>query len=186
MNKSTHLRPDNMLGHEGELILRERLPSSYIWNERNLPHMLRQTIPSPFAQFIESQIFFFIATASQEGHCDASFRGREYGVDGKAQLVAKVLDHTTLVFPDFSGNGLYQSLGNILVNPHIGMIFIDFSVQRRVRVNGIAEIVQVDDISRQYWPDAQAVVRVHVEQVYGNCNARIPRMQYVEGSDARF
>ena len=90
------------------------------------------------------------------------------------------------MLPDFSGNVLYNSPGNIRANPHIGMLFMDFDRQRRARVNGLARIDLPDAVSQRIWPMAQAVIRVEVEQAYGNCAARIPRLRMVEGSDAGF
>ena len=90
------------------------------------------------------------------------------------------------MLPDFSGNVLYNSPGNIRANPHIGMLFMDFERQRRARVNGIAHVDALDEVARQIWPHAQAVIRVEVEQAYGNCAARIPRLRMVAGSDAAF
>ncbi len=176
--------PDNPHGHAGELEMRQRYPSRYHWNDANLEAMMRPVISPSLGRFIEAQPFFFIATANADGHCDSSFRGREYNASGQPLPAVRVIDQNRLVFPDFSGNGLYNSLGNVLQNPHIGMLFIDFNLQRRSRVNGTAEIRQADAEVRQVWPLAQAAVVVTVEQAYGNCPARIPRMLMVEGSDA--
>lgn len=178
--------PDDPLNHDGELLMRRRFRSNYHWDAGNLPAMMRASLSASLARFIEAQPFFFIATAGRDGHCDCSFRGREYSAFGQALPALKVLDACQLVFPDFSGNGLYNSLGNIIQNPHIGMLFMDFDRQRRARVNGLARIDLPDAVSQRIWPMAQAVIRVEVEQAYGNCAARIPRLRMVEGSDAGF
>lgn len=60
---------------------------------------------------------------------------------------------------------------------------MDFTHQRRARINGVAVISEPDSAIKVMWPDAQAVVIVTVEQAYGNCTARIPKMHMVEGSD---
>ncbi|MEN3929919.1 pyridoxamine 5'-phosphate oxidase family protein [Microvirga sp. W0021] len=182
----TDIIPDPVLGNEGEKQMRKQFPSRYQWDEHTLPGMLRSTIPRGLAKFIEEQAFFFIATSSSDGHCDASFRGREFSVDGESQPACLVINEKTIIFPDFSGNGLYNSLGNILTNPHIGMLFIDFQRQRRARVNGRATIRKADTAILEIWPMAQAVIEVEVEQAYGNCPARIPRMLFIEGSDDVF
>ncbi|GGF07514.1 pyridoxamine 5'-phosphate oxidase family protein [Stappia taiwanensis] len=182
-NAAGDIPPDNPLGHAGELEMRRRFPSRYHWDEHNLPAMLRPTISMSLARFIEAQPFFFIATASAEGHCDASFRGREYTAAGAPLPALRVLDETRLVFPDYTGNGLFNSLGNILVNPHIGMLFVDFERQRRARVNGTAAIQRANDAIQDIWPQARAAVVVTVEQAYGNCPARIPRLTMIEDSD---
>jgi len=175
--------PDSPLGHAGELEMRRRFPSRYDWDEGNLLSMMSPFIPVSLARFVEAQPFFFIATASADGHCDASFRGREYDASGNPLPALRVIDKRQLIFPDYSGNGLYNSLGNILSNPHIGLLFMDFARQRRARINGIAAIVEANDEITEVWPMAQGAVLVTVEQAYGNCSARIPRMDMVEGSD---
>ncbi len=177
--------PDSALGHAGELEMRRRIPGRYHWHDANLEAMMRPVISPSLGRFIEEQPFFFIATASAGGHCDASFRGREYSASGEPLLALRVIDPSHLVFPDYSGNGLYNSLGNILSNPHIGLLFIDFERQRRARVNGTAEIRAADAAIREVWPLAQAAVFVTVEQAFGNCPARIPRLRMVPESDAR-
>ena len=171
---------DRPFGNPGEMEMRERFPSSYQWDENSIKFMIRDEISLGLARFLEMQPFFFIATADEHGHCDASFRGTEVAPGSNELLpVCKVLDPKTLVFPDYSGNGLYNSLGNILRNPHIGMVFVDFSRLSRARVNGKASIkVPTPEIISK-WTRAQAYVHVDVEQAYGNCPARIPRMVMV-------
>ncbi len=168
--------PDSALGHEGELEMRRRFPSSYNWDAHRLEAMMRPRLSAGMARFAEEQPFFFIATSDSAGHCDSSFRGQEQTEDGTVLPALRVIDEKHLVFPDFSGNGLYNSLGNILENPHIGMLFIDFARQRRIRVNGTAEVRPADDEIRRIWPGAQAAVFVTIEQAYGNCSARIPHL----------
>lgn len=174
--------PDSPLGHAGELELRERFPSKYQWNDYSLSVMMSPVIQMSLARFIEGLPFFFIATSSADGHCDCSFRGQEHDASGNPLPAVRVIDERRLVFPDFSGNGLYNSLGNIRVNPHIGMLFIDFERRRRARVNGVAQITAANEEVRSVWPTAQAAVLVTVEQAYGNCSARIPRMRRIDES----
>lgn len=177
-------KPDSILGHPGELALRERFPSMYHWDERSLAVMMKPFIPMAMARLLESLPFFFISTANADGHCDCSFRGQELDASGRPLPIASVIDEKHLAFPDFPGNGLYNSLGNILTNPHIGMLFMDFERQRRFRVNGVATIAEADDQIRAIWPTAQAAVIVTVEQAYGNCQARIPRLVTSEATIA--
>lgn len=177
--------PDDALGHSGELLMRELFPSSYHWDERSLAAMMSPVIHLGLAQFIQAQPFFFIATSSSGGHCDCSFRGREEDGSGNHGPALRVIDQGSLVFPDFSGNGLYNSLGNIQTNPHIGLLFIDFQRRRRVRVNGIAQVIPADGDITRIWPTAQAAVLVKVEQAFGNCPARIPLMLWADDADPR-
>ena len=69
----------------------------------------------------------------------------------------------------------YNSLGNILVNPHAGLIFIDFALQARLRVNGTARVLDSEGEWRKRWPQAERAVEVIIQQVYWNCPKRIPR-----------
>ncbi|MDF2683488.1 MAG: Pyridoxamine 5-phosphate oxidase-related, FMN-binding [Brevibacillus sp.] len=126
-----------------------------------------QKLTSLLGRYVEAMEFFFIATSDRDGNCDCSFRGGSPAV--------KVLDEETLLFPDYPGNGAFQSLGNILENPKIGMLFIDFTHQQRLRINGKAEVL--DDAQLCEWfPGSIQVVKVTVEQVYRNCSARIPML----------
>lgn len=162
--------------HAGEREMASRYPNPvYQWGDDNIGQMIRTRISLSIGQYLARLPFFFIATSSPEGFCDASFRGREYGAAGPQPLVW-VPDPQTVIFPDFQGNGLYQSLGNILGNPQIGMLFMDFERQSRMRINGRAEVRDADDAVREKWPSAQAFVKVTIQQAYGNCQARIPRL----------
>src|SRR5450432_1688292 len=76
--------------------------------------------------FIERSPMFFLATADGEGRPDCSYKG---GMPG----FVRVLNSNTLAFPDYDGNGMFRSLGNVLVNPHVGMLFIDFEQPNRIR-----------------------------------------------------
>lgn len=177
MDKDNNEYISGIFSHIGEEKMRQKFPSRYCWNDDNLSLMMQPIISPQLAKFIAKQCFFFIATADDNGHCDASFRGAECGDDGVRQPACIVRNETTIIFPDFSGNGLYNSLGNITVNGHIGMLFIDFEHQMRARVNGRAHIIAVDDKSQKIWPRAQAIIEVKVDQAYRNCPVRIPKMK---------
>lgn len=170
------IQPDRNRGHVGEKEMRARIPSNYGFDDTMIAGMMRPYISSSFADFIEVLPFFFIATSDEEGHCDCSFRGREFDASGNPLPILRVTGQQALVFPDFSGNGFYNSLGNILVNPHIGMLFMNFEYRQRVRINGIATVIEASKEITDIWPMAQAAVSVQVEQAYGNCRARIPKM----------
>lgn len=176
---------DDLL-HEGEKEAQRRFGVEGFWNIHNLNAMFHETIPPNLARFIEGLPFFFIATANTNGECDCSFRGREHDVSGRPYPLVKVIDEKTLVFPDYRGNKLYNSLGNIIVNGHIGMLFIDFQSRTRARINGLAEIIENQSDHASIWPLAQRLVKVTAEQVYGNCKARIPRMALVPPTDSEF
>lgn len=111
---------------------------------------------------------FFMATSDDEGRMDCSYRG---GMPG----FVRVADSKTLLFPDYSGNGSFMSLGNLAINCSIGMLFIDFEKQRRLSVNGRAEILEDPAMVSQF-PGAERVVKVVVDQAFPNCSRYIHRM----------
>lgn len=171
------MRTRNDILHPGEREAQERFGGAALWDDGALDAMMRRALDARMIDFIEAQPFFFLATADADGNCDASFRGREHDAGGRPLPVAKVLEGgRQLVFPDFAGNHLYSSLGNILANPKVGLLFIDFERQRRLRVNGAAVIVPAATDIVVRWPTAQRAVVVTVEQAFPNCRARIPRL----------
>jgi predicted pyridoxine 5'-phosphate oxidase superfamily flavin-nucleotide-binding protein len=124
--------------------------------------------------FIQRCSMFFIATADAEGHPDCSYKG---GLPGFVQ----VLDEHTLALPDYDGNGMYRTWGNVLVNPHVGLLFLDFENPKRLRINGTARIAADDPLRAQY-PGSVFVVRIEATRIFPNCPRYIHRMQLVEHS----
>ena len=119
------------------------------------------------AAFIAAQSFFFLATADAEGRPDCSFKG------GPPRFV-RVMAPDLLVFPDYDGNGMFKSLGNIIANPHVGLLFIVMGEKpARLRVNGRAEVVRDDPLMAQI-PGAQLLVRVTPTAIFPNCPRYIP------------
>jgi uncharacterized protein len=124
--------------------------------------------------FIEARDMFFLATADAEGHPNCSYKGGDPGF-------VRVLDEHTIAFPNYDGNGMYLSMGNTVVNPHVGLLFIDFEGQRRLRLNGVARIDPSDPLMAEY-PEAQFIVRVQISQLFGNCPRYIHKYQLMERS----
>src|SRR5262249_13225651 len=93
----------------------------------------------------------------------------------------RVLDERTVAFPNYDGNGMYLSMGNVLVNASVGMLFVDFERQRRLRLNGEASIDPRDPLMADY-PEAQFIVRVRAREVFPNCPRYIHKYQLVERS----
>ena len=74
----------------------------------------------------------------------------------------------TLAFPSYDGNGMFLSLGNLSANPNVGLLFVDFAGQKRLRLSGLASIDEADPLLAVY-ERAQCVVRVVVTHVFPNC-----------------
>jgi predicted pyridoxine 5'-phosphate oxidase superfamily flavin-nucleotide-binding protein len=133
-----------------------------------------RTIDEDDRAFIERCDMFFIATADAEGRPQCSYKGGDPGF-------VRVLDERTIAFPSFDGNGMYLTTGNVLVNPHVGLLFIDFERRRRIRLNGIASIDNDDPLLPEY-PKAQLVVRVEAAEVFPNCPRYIHEYRLVQRS----
>lgn len=136
----------------GDEILRRKFGTPDIPTARSLSEdLLRQ---------IESLDFFFIATCNRLGECDSSYRGK-----GKGVPAIKVLDSRNIIFPHYIGNGTFRSLGNIVENNHIGMLFMDIATGQRIRVNGKAEIRE-DSEWLNLFPNSLMTVKVTIEEAY--------------------
>jgi predicted pyridoxine 5'-phosphate oxidase superfamily flavin-nucleotide-binding protein len=124
--------------------------------------------------FIGRLDMFFLSTVDSNGQPTCSYKGGDPGF-------VTVVDATTLAFPNYDGNGMYLSMGNVEATHRVGLLFIDFERQRRMRVDGTAELHLEDPLLARY-PDAQFIVRVHAERIYPNCPRYIHKYQLVERS----
>jgi predicted pyridoxine 5'-phosphate oxidase superfamily flavin-nucleotide-binding protein len=154
--------------HIGELEAQQRWRTSYIWDKERRSKLLWDHIPEALFDRIEGAPFFFLATSSRSGECDCSFKGGGPGL-------IRIVDTKNFAFPDFDGNGAFMSIGNILQNPHVGCLFIDFSTGERLRVNGRASIHDSGEIM-ELFPEHPRVILVEVEQIVPNCSAHIPKL----------
>jgi uncharacterized protein len=164
-------RAMSILFHEGNRHLQDRFESRRIADR--LESMARTAFSDDDKSFIESASYFFLATADAEGRPDCSFKG------GPAGFV-RVTGPSELAFPDYDGNGMFKSLGNVGVNPNVGMLFIAMhGTPRRLRVNGTAA-VHPDDTLKNETLGAQMIVRVTARVIFPNCPRYIPTAQSLE------
>ena len=159
--------------HDGSRSLQDRHDTRAL-ADRIDELLVSDTISDGDKAFIEARDMFFLATADAEGRPSCSYKGGEPGF-------VRVLDETTLAFPNYDGNGMYRSTGNVLVNPHVGMLFIDLERGHRMRFEGIASI-DLDDPLREEYLEAQFVVRVRARAVYPNCPRYIHRYELKQRS----
>lgn len=147
--------------HEGHRALQSRFGSTPLADRlEQVTHRTRLTDDDK--GFVESAAFFFLATADREGRPDCSYKG---GPEGFVRAPSP----DVILFPDYDGNGMFRSLGNVSVNPAVGLLFIRMGeAPKRLRVNGRA-VVSLDDPLIRSVPGAQAIVRVSVEHVFPNC-----------------
>ena len=158
--------------HQGNRQLQNR------FGTRKLAHRLAarvtETISPEGRDIIEKASMFFLATCDGRGLPTCSYKGGEPGF-------VRVVDEQTIAFPNYDGNGKYQSMGNLLQNPNAGILFVDFEGQQRLRLQGVASIDENDPLLAEYH-EAQFIVRVRVTEAYKNCPRYIHKHKLVEPS----
>jgi predicted pyridoxine 5'-phosphate oxidase superfamily flavin-nucleotide-binding protein len=159
--------------HEGQRALQARFDSVRL-ADRLAEVKVHAELNESDAAFIAARDMLFLATADAEGRPTCSYKGGDPGF-------VRVLDPRTLVFPCWDGNGMFLSMGNALVNPHVGLLFIDFTGQRRLRAEGEATLHFEHALLAQY-AGAQFLVEVRLTRVYPNCPRYIHRYELVERS----
>lgn len=124
-------------------------------------------------RFIAQCPFVILATADTQGRCDASPKGDPPGF-------IHIADERTLYIPDRSGNKMFQSINNILTNPHIGMIFLIPGEEWTMRVNGVARVVDDPALLEQLSARgraAQLAIEVKIEECYFHCPRSFKRAE---------
>ena len=159
--------------HDGNRLLQDQFDTRRL-ADRIDERLVDDVIDSDEKALIENLDMFFLATSDDQGHPNCSYKG------GKPGFV-RVLDERTVAFPNYDGNGMYLSAGNVFVNPNVGMLFIDFEKGRRLRINGVASIDEHDELMNHY-PEAKFVVPVRAREVFPNCPRYIHKYRLVERS----
>lgn len=122
-------------------------------------------------KLIERADTFFLASRHPERGADASHRG------GKPGFV-QVASPTQLSFPDYAGNNMFNTLGNIRVNPAVGLLFVDFESGTALQVSGDATVDWTGERRLQF-PKAQRVVDVNISEVRQIENATSLRFRFI-------
>jgi predicted pyridoxine 5'-phosphate oxidase superfamily flavin-nucleotide-binding protein len=161
------------LYHGGSRRLQDRFDTRRI-ADRLEEKTVRDYIDEDDRAFIEARDMFFIATADADGRPQSSYKGGDPGF-------VRVVDERTIAFPNYDGNGMYLTAGNMLVNPNVGLLFIDFEGRKRMRLNGVASVDENDPLLGEY-PEAQFVIRVRATEVFPNCPRYIHEYRLVQRS----
>ena len=151
--------------HDGQRAIQDRFDTRRLADR--LAQAANETFNDDLAAFVEARDMFFIASTDADGSPDCSYKGGDPGF-------VRVIDDSTLAFPAYDGNGMFLTLGNLTVNPRVGLLFIDFEVGTRLRVNGDASI-DYDGPLLDSFPGALCVVRVRARTIFANCR------RYVHG-----
>ena len=176
-----------LFGSKGEHRLQKKLAST----NRALAFYNKQVLDylnPAMCEFIANQEILFIATSDAKGECDCSFRTGPQGW-------IRVIDEKTLAYPEYRGNGVFASMGNILEYQHIGMILVDFfNSTIGLHVNGKARVFKdqkplkdglFPDVLKKVGPQkgslkAECWVVVEVEEAYIHCSKHIPLLKKMD------
>jgi hypothetical protein len=157
--------------HAGARRLQDRFDSRRL-ADRIAERLVREALTDDDRAFIERQTMFFLATADADGRPDVSYKGGAPGF-------VRTPDARTVAFPAYDGNGMFLSLGNLLVAAAVALLFIDFEAPRRLRVHGRATLDEHDPLLPAF-DGAIAVVRVAVDAAFPNCGRYIHPMRRLE------
>lgn len=158
---------------DGQLEVQERVDTRRLADQM-ASAVIHDTISDSDREFIEARDMFFLATVDAEGRANCSYKGGELGF-------VRVVDEHTIAFPIYDGNGMYMTTGSIVDNGEVGLLFIDFEGQSRMRLNGVATLHFDDSLMSEY-PEAQFIVRVRARDVFVNCPRYVHKMELVERS----
>jgi predicted pyridoxine 5'-phosphate oxidase superfamily flavin-nucleotide-binding protein len=163
--------------HEGMRELQDRYEGRAV-PDRLATNRMRTKFTEIDREFIETSPFFFLATATPES-VDCSFKGGEPGF-------VRVVGANQLAWPDYDGNRMYRSLGNVARHARVGLLFLHFDGKlfdgaARLRINGRAEIDESEKAIAGL-PGAKRLVRVNVDHIFTNCPRYIPKLTFQERS----
>jgi len=147
--------------HAGSLALQDRADSRRIAGRIAELRRHDSFSADDLAQIAAAQMFF-LATADADGRPDCSVKGGEPGF-------VQAIGPNLLSFPDYDGNGMFRSLGNISVNPAVGLLFVDFESGRKMRINGTAVLLRDGE-------DGGLRVEVAACDIFPNCPRYVPHM----------
>ena len=163
---------DSVMYHDGNRRMQDDFGSRPM-ADRLEDNLTRTAFNDADRELIENAIYFFVATADAEGRPDCSYKG---GAPGFVRVVGP----DELAFPDYDGNGMFKSLGNMLVNPNVGLLFIGLHEKPlRLRVNGLASFSR-DDPLMSSTVGAQLIVRVKARAIFPNCPRNVHKMQLIK------
>ena len=158
--------------HDGQREFQDRFDTRRLADR--LGGVAADSLSDELAAFVERRDMFFLATADGEGNPDCSYKGGEPGF-------VRVIAPNTIAFPCYDGNGMFRTLGNIAVNPKVGLLFVDLEGGSRLRVNGEAT-VHVDDELAASFPGALCAVSVRTNDVFVNCRRYVHEYRKVTAS----
>jgi truncated hemoglobin YjbI len=175
-------------GSDGEHYLQKKYDTEDRANAFYNAQVLDYLAPK-MQEFIAKQEFMFVSTADRHGECDCTSK---FGTAG----FIRVLNEKYIIYPERRGNGVFANLGNILENPHIGLLIIDFFQDTiGLHINGKARVIEhedllsyqenlpqsiLDEMSMEGLKHPERWIMVEVEEVYVQCAKHIPLLKKEE------
>jgi len=142
--------------------------------DRIVEAVVTEELSDPQAEFIHRCNMFYLSTIDESGYPSCSYKGGDLGF-------VRVINPVTIVFPNYDGNGMFMSMGNIQDKAKVGLLFIDFETPQRLRLRGEARCLREGPMLDSY-PGANLVVEISVNHVWVNCPRYVHRMQPLEQS----
>jgi len=142
--------------------------------DRIVDAVVTQSLTDAQIAFIHNRNMFFLSTIDEAGFPSCSYKG---GAEG----FVRVTNPGTLYFPNYDGNGMYMSMGNIQALNKVGLLFVDFETPQRIRVRGSARCLREGPMLDSY-PGANLVVEVTIEHLWVNCPRYVHKLKPVEAS----
>jgi uncharacterized protein len=165
-------------GSRGEHELQETLGTTKraraFYSNQVLDH-----VNAHMCEYLARQEMMFVSTADAAGNCDCTFRAGPPGF-------VRVLDGRTVAYPEYRGNGVMASMGNLLENPRVGLLFLDFfATTVGLHINGTAKIVDNTDLlppdggDTTGGPARERCVVIDVEEAYIHCSKHVPQLMKI-------
>ena len=142
--------------------------------DRIVEAVVTEELSDQQAEFIHNRNMFYLSTIDEFGYPSCSYKGGDLGF-------VRVTDPGTVVFPNYDGNGMFMSMGNIIAKTKVGLHFIDFETPQRLRLRGEARCHREGPMLASY-PGANLVIEISVDHVWVNCPRYVHRMQSLEKS----
>jgi predicted pyridoxine 5'-phosphate oxidase superfamily flavin-nucleotide-binding protein len=161
------------LYNEGSRLFQDRFDTRRL-ADRIESRLVADTLDDEDREFIERRDMFFLSTVDHRGYPTCSYKGGDPGF-------VRVLDERSIAFPNYDGNGMYLSMGNVATQHKVGLLFIDWENPRRLRIHGDASVDFEDPLAADF-PEAQFIVRVRIREVFPNCPRYIHKYALVERS----
>jgi predicted pyridoxine 5'-phosphate oxidase superfamily flavin-nucleotide-binding protein len=155
--------------------IQRRRPTEALARRGNSAHRATQALDAGQAALVRGADTFFIASAHPDRGADASHRG------GQPGFVEVSDDGRRLVFPDYSGNRMFQTLGNLTIDPRAGLLFLDWDAGTALQLTGDARIIW-DDEALASRPAAERLIAIEITAVHEIDGAMPVRWGLVERS----